>query len=44
MKCYFIDFDSKVCGETLVELIIKKFRGTKKIDYLNAFPLHYHPN
>jgi hypothetical protein len=44
MECCFIDFDGKVCGETPVELVIEKFRGTKKIDCLNAFPLHYHPN
>jgi hypothetical protein len=44
IECYFIDFNSKVYGETLVELVIKKFHGTKKIDCLDVFPLHYHPN
>lgn len=31
-------------GETSIELAILKFRGTKRIDSLDAFPLKYHPN
>jgi hypothetical protein len=44
MKYYFIDFNDKVCEETLVKLIIKKFHEIKKIDYLDVFSLHYHLN
>jgi hypothetical protein len=44
IKCCFINFNSKVYEETLVELVIKKFYRTKKIDCLNTFPLYYYLN
>jgi hypothetical protein len=37
-------FDGKVFGETSIELAILKFRGTKRINSLDAFPLEYHPS
>jgi len=39
-----VDFDSKASEETLIELIILKFRGIKRINSLNAFPLEYYLN
>ena len=44
LECRYIDFDSKVFGETSIELTILKFRRTKRINSLNAFPLEHHPN
>jgi hypothetical protein len=34
-------FDGKVFGETSIELAILKFRGTKRINSLDAFALEY---
>ncbi len=39
-----MDFDSKASRETLIELIIIKFRGIKRVNSLNAFPLEYYLN
>jgi len=44
LECCYVDFDGKVFGETSIELAILKFRGTKRISSLDAFPLEYHPN
>ena len=44
LEYYYVDFDSKASGETSIELAIIKFRGTKRINSLDAFPLEYHPN
>ena len=44
LECHYVDFDGKAFGETSIELAIMKFRGTKRIDSLDAFPLEYHPN
>lgn len=44
LECCYMDFDGKVFGETSIELVIMKFRGTRRISSLNAFPLEYHPN
>jgi hypothetical protein len=44
LECCYVDFDSKVFGETFIELAVLKFRGTKRISSLDAFPLAYHPN
>lgn len=44
LECHYVDFDGKAFGETSIELAILKFRGTKRIDSLDAFPLEYHPN
>jgi len=43
LECHYVDFDGKAFGETSIELAILKFRGTKRIDSLDAFPLEYHP-
>jgi len=37
LKYYYVDFDNKAFGETLIELIILKFRKTKKINFFNVF-------
>lgn len=42
LECRYLDFDGKVFGETSVELVIPKFRGTRKVNSLDAFPLKYH--
>jgi hypothetical protein len=42
LDCRYFDFDGKVFGEAALELAIEKFRGTKRIDFLQAFPLEYH--
>ncbi|KAI9726527.1 MAG: hypothetical protein M1835_003773, partial [Candelina submexicana] len=44
LECRYVDFDGKVFGETSIELAIVKFRGTKRINSLDAFPLEYHPS
>ncbi|KAF8540209.1 P-loop containing nucleoside triphosphate hydrolase protein [Trichophaea hybrida] len=42
MDCRFSDFDGKTFGKASIELVIPKFRGTKRINTLPAFPLKYH--
>ncbi len=44
MECRYLDFDGEVLGEVSIELHIPKFRGTKRINTLEAFPLQYHSN
>jgi hypothetical protein len=44
MDCRFFDFDGKTFGKASIELVIPKFRGTKRINTLPAFPLKYHPD
>jgi hypothetical protein len=44
MDCRYFDFDGKTFGKTSIELVIPKFRGTKRINTLPAFPLKYHPD
>jgi hypothetical protein len=44
IDCRFFDFDSKTFGKAFIELVIPKFRGTKRINTLLAFPLKYHPD
>ncbi len=44
LECHYVDFDGKAFGETPIELAILKFRGIKRIDSLNTFPLEYHSN
>jgi hypothetical protein len=39
----YLDFDGKVFGEVTESLQIDKFRGVRRINTLNAFPLEYHP-
>ncbi|ELR04587.1 hypothetical protein GMDG_06869 [Pseudogymnoascus destructans 20631-21] len=40
----YLDFDGKVLGEAVIHLSIEKFRGAKRIDTLEVFPLHCHAN
>ena len=42
LDCRYFDFDGKVFGEAALGLAVEKFRGTKRIDLLQAFPLEYH--
>ena len=44
LECHYVDFDGKAFGETSVALAILKFRGIKRINTLDAFPLEYHSN
>ncbi|KAL5344673.1 hypothetical protein ACLOAV_010365 [Pseudogymnoascus australis] len=44
MEGRYLDFDGKVLGEAVIHLSIEKFRGAKRIDTLEVFPLHCHPN
>lgn len=44
LECRYVDFDGKVFGEASIELAILKFRGTKRINSLDAFSLEYHQN
>lgn len=39
----YLDFDGKVFGEVTERLGIEEFRGARRIDTLDAFPLEYHP-
>jgi hypothetical protein len=38
-----LDFDGNVFGRVTEKLIIEKFRGAKRIDALDVFPLKHHP-
>jgi hypothetical protein len=40
----YLDFDGENFGHASTALGIFKFRGTKRVDKLEAFPLKYHPN
>jgi hypothetical protein len=42
MECHYLDFDGEVFGEVSIQLVIPEFRGTKRINILEAFPLHHH--
>ena len=42
LGCRYLDSDGKVFGEVSTALGIEKFRGTKRINSLGAFPLIYH--
>ena len=42
LKCRYENFDGKVFEEIFVELIVLKFRGTKRINSLDAFTFEYH--
>lgn len=42
LKCRYVDFDDKVFEETFIELVILKFRDTKRINSLDVFPFEYH--
>jgi hypothetical protein len=42
IDCRFLDFDGEDLGSAAIELKISKFRGVKRINTLEAFPLQYH--
>jgi hypothetical protein len=42
IDCRFFDFDSKTFSKASIKLVILKFRGTKRINTLLAFPLKYY--
>lgn len=44
LECRFIDYDGAKFGEAGVFLRILKFRGSKPIEALEAFPLDHHPS
>ncbi|KZF22636.1 hypothetical protein L228DRAFT_131240 [Xylona heveae TC161] len=44
LECRFLDYDGVKFGETGIYLRILKFRGSKPIETLEAFPLHHHPS
>jgi hypothetical protein len=44
MDCRYFDFDGIAFGKTSIEVVIPKFRGTQRINTLQAFPLKYHPD
>ncbi|XRM42628.1 hypothetical protein ABZX51_005838 [Aspergillus tubingensis] len=43
LECRFIDYDGVKFGEAGIFLRVAKFRGSKPIESLEAFPLRYHP-
>jgi hypothetical protein len=44
LECRYLDYDGDKFGEAGVILGIMKFRGSKPVETLEAFPLHCHPN
>jgi hypothetical protein len=42
LDCQYLDYDGKVFGEVETSLAVDEFRGVKKINTLNVFPLQYH--
>jgi hypothetical protein len=42
LDCRYFDYDGKVFGEVEIPLGIPQFRGVKKINTLDVFPLKYH--
>jgi hypothetical protein len=42
LDCRYLDYDGKVFGEVKTSLAIAEFRGVKKINTLDVFPLQYH--
>ncbi|KAH6692795.1 hypothetical protein BKA61DRAFT_499673 [Leptodontidium sp. MPI-SDFR-AT-0119] len=42
IECRYLDFDGADLGESSIELKIPMFRGVKRINALQAFPLQYH--
>ncbi|KAJ6039290.1 uncharacterized protein N7446_014038 [Penicillium canescens] len=43
LECRFFDYDGVKFGEAGMFLRLAKFRGSKPIESLEAFPLRYHP-
>lgn len=44
LMCRYLDFDGDALGEVVANITIEKFRGTRCISTLKAFPLDLHPN
>ncbi|OQD78753.1 hypothetical protein PENANT_c084G10035 [Penicillium antarcticum] len=44
LECRFIDYDGGKFGEAGIFLRVAKFRGSKPIESLEAFPLRHHPS
>ncbi|CAF9912370.1 hypothetical protein IMSHALPRED_000298 [Imshaugia aleurites] len=42
LQCRYLDFNGKLLGEVISNLLIPEFRGAKPISALEAFPLDYH--
>lgn len=42
LECRYFDYDGKIFGEASDTIEIVKFRGTKKINTLGAYPLQHH--
>ena len=42
LDCRYLDFNGEDFGSVSIELQIPKFRGTRRINTLEAFPLQYH--
>ena len=42
IDCCYLDFNGEDLGSAAIELKIPKFRGAKRINALEAFPLEYH--
>ncbi|CAG8022568.1 unnamed protein product, partial [Penicillium salamii] len=44
LECRFLDYNGVKFGEAGIFLRVAKFRGSKPIETLEAFPLHHHSN
>ena len=44
MECHYLDFDGRVFGQASTQIGIASFRGVRRIDSLEAFPLEHHPS
>ncbi|KAJ6112321.1 hypothetical protein N7523_008382 [Penicillium sp. IBT 18751x] len=44
LECRYLDYDGQKFGEAGIFLGVTKFRGSKPIEALQAFPLHHHPD
>jgi hypothetical protein len=44
LECRFLDYDGIKFGEAGIFLRVAKFRGSKPIETLEAYPLHHHPS
>ncbi|KAF7594872.1 hypothetical protein BBP40_007906 [Aspergillus hancockii] len=44
LECHYLDYNGQEFGEVGIELAIVKYRGSRPIHFLEAFPLAYHPD
>ncbi|KAI9766368.1 MAG: hypothetical protein M1840_006632 [Geoglossum simile] len=42
LDCRYLDYNRKIFGEVETSLAVAEFRGTKKVNTLDVFPLQYH--